>query len=589
MKNYELNTKNSKKTIIGISILFCIVILIIGGTFAFFTQSDSETTDNIATVDINKTLKYYDNNDYMRGNLIPVVEEDVIKFASKNELNNYTNDNICKYQDDMYACSLYQFTIENIADVTQKIIVTLNPYPNTFTNLHYLILEEEQLNLIPDSKSLNIGTPIEGLNSSQMLNEVIIKPKESKTYTVIFYIKAMGYDQTSEDANKNFGAIINVNSITTGYNIANIVGESCYDFTELPDKTYKLTKFNGINHKTGEITEGCGVTKNKDTGLYSVEIPSKIGDYNISTLGNTLFSAVNTLEDGTITGTNQFINIEKLTIEEGITTIEDGIYDIDKKKGNGTFFGIGADLVTQKPNPDRILEVNMPNSLKHIGDVAFSTTAIREIEIPDSVETVGIAAFYNNFSLTYLNFKKDISGNTKLSTIGEYAFQDNSISTLTIPNSVMFIGDYVFFRNKNLISLTFEEGSQLKEIGDYVFYGNNINSVVIPSSVQIIGDSAFAYNYNLTKVIFEDSQDKSSKLRYIGEHSFTGCDLTYDGTSDDEYLQLPASIEEIGDYAFEESFGNSRLDYIRFKGSREQLDLLGTEWYSSAIVKAWGE
>ena len=48
---YNLNKNNSKKLLIGASILFCIVILIIGGSFAFFTQSSSETTGNIVSVE----------------------------------------------------------------------------------------------------------------------------------------------------------------------------------------------------------------------------------------------------------------------------------------------------------------------------------------------------------------------------------------------------------------------------------------------------------------------------------------------------------------------------------------------------------
>ena len=39
---YELNTNNGKKLIIGLSILFCAVILIVGGSLAFFTQSDTK-------------------------------------------------------------------------------------------------------------------------------------------------------------------------------------------------------------------------------------------------------------------------------------------------------------------------------------------------------------------------------------------------------------------------------------------------------------------------------------------------------------------------------------------------------------------
>ena len=60
---------NSKKLIIGISILFCTVILIIGGTLAFFTQSDSKDINEVVTTN-NLSLDYDDKKDYMRNNLM---------------------------------------------------------------------------------------------------------------------------------------------------------------------------------------------------------------------------------------------------------------------------------------------------------------------------------------------------------------------------------------------------------------------------------------------------------------------------------------------------------------------------------------
>ena len=134
MSKFKLiKENNSKKLIIGVSILFCAVILIVGGTFAFFTGSDSKNIDNVATSNV--TLDYKDNTTYMRNNIIPVVESDVTKFASKNLVNStderkYTDEDICHYKDDMYACSLYEFTITNTADISQNIIVSMTPIIN---------------------------------------------------------------------------------------------------------------------------------------------------------------------------------------------------------------------------------------------------------------------------------------------------------------------------------------------------------------------------------------------------------------------------------------------------------------------------
>ena len=82
--NYEIekNTNNSKKLIIVLSILFCTIILIIGATTAYFTQSGIKSTGNVvATKKVE--LEYYDdfveNDNYMRQELIPASKDNVIK------------------------------------------------------------------------------------------------------------------------------------------------------------------------------------------------------------------------------------------------------------------------------------------------------------------------------------------------------------------------------------------------------------------------------------------------------------------------------------------------------------------------------
>ena len=124
MKEKEINNNNSKKLYVGISILFCTVILIIGATTAYFTQSDIKELGNVVSTN-QVTLSYTDNKEYMRNNLIPVIETDVVKFAMKNSLNNFTDNDICKYNDEYNACSLYEFTITNNASVTQELLVSM--------------------------------------------------------------------------------------------------------------------------------------------------------------------------------------------------------------------------------------------------------------------------------------------------------------------------------------------------------------------------------------------------------------------------------------------------------------------------------
>ena len=282
--NYSLEKNiNRKKLIIGVSILFCAIILIVGGTLAFFTGSDTKNLDDVATSNV--TLDYKDNTTYMRNNLIPVVEGDVTKFASKNLINStderkYTDEDICHYQDDMYACSLYEFTITNTASISQNIIVSMTPIINEYNNFYFILYESKVNEINNELNKIEVNTKIEQDTINFNNTNVILKPEESKTYTIVFYIKNLDIPQ--DDANKRFTASILVNSITTGYKKVVQLGEGCYDFEMLEDNTLKLTKFNGINHETGDIVEGCGVTKDEE-GFYSVTVPSSYSGVAVST------------------------------------------------------------------------------------------------------------------------------------------------------------------------------------------------------------------------------------------------------------------------------------------------------------------
>ena len=575
--NYSLEKNNNKNKIliIGISILFCTIILFFGATTAFLAQSKSETVGNIVSVD-KVSLKYTDNSKYMKDNLIPAVEQDVPKFAMKNSYNDekYTDDDICKFTDEYNACSLYEFTIENTIDAAQSLTVSMTPTLNQYNNLYFILYQGKANELKENSKVIEYNTKIEQDTIHFSNLNLVLKGNTSETYTIVFYIKNLDYAQ--DDLNKRFAASISVNSITTGYNVSTEVGEGCYESVKLDDGTYKLTRFNGINHQTGDIVEGCGVTKNGD--YYSVTVPSTYGGHTISTLGNSLFYPMDLEEFDSSNITSMMLSpkhyyIKELKINEGITTIEDGMEFGEIEPLGDVNIGLltfgGKNAATMQPLNEEGVKVTLPNSLKYLGNYAFNFTLMKEIKLPNNLEYIGNEAMAVNPYLT----------------------------EIFIPASVKEIGEYAFMAgtNTNLEKVTFEDTqnnpSQLITIGNNAFSDTNFQTLIIPSSVKTIGDLAFAYNENLTKLTIKDTLDKPSQLTTIGESAFADTDLSYDGSSEEEYLQLPASITKIGSHAFTGMYGLPNLFAIRFKGTREQLDLLGTNWYNTTktTVKAINE
>jgi len=75
--------------------------------------------------------------------------------------------------------------------------------------------------------------------------------------------------------------------------------------------------------------------------------------------------------------------------------------------------------------------------------------------------------------------------------IGERAFAGNALASVVIPDSVTYIGSEAF-ANNYIASLTISGG--LARVGTRVFANNRLASVSIPPSVVYIGDGAFANN-----------------------------------------------------------------------------------------------
>ena len=125
------------------------------------------------------------------------------------------------------------------------------------------------------------------------------------------------------------------------------------------------------------------------------------------------------------------------------------------------------------------------------------------------VTTIDYGAF-NNSSLTSITIPNSVT------SIGNGAFRSTDLVSITIPNSVTSIGDSAFFYCDDLTSITIP--NSITRIGNSVFeYCLLLPSITIPNSVTNIGERAFEYCHSLTSIAFPDS------VTTIGQSAFGGC------------------------------------------------------------------
>lgn len=193
--------------------------------------------------------------------------------------------------------------------------------------------------------------------------------------------------------------------------------------------------------------------------------------------------------------------------------------------------------------------IQFGKSVRSIGAEAFSgcRNLNGDLTLPDSVQIVGNDAFSECTGLT-----GTLTLGSSLQTIGAGAFYDCSFSgNLVIPDSVTSIGRYAFYSRPYLrpeTQGTLTLGRNLRTIGESAFCESRYTgSLTIPDSVVEIGERAFYQCENLNGTL-----TLGKNLRTIGKEAFSGCAFT--GS-----LTIPEGITEIADGTFSSLYQSSGM------------------------------
>ena len=187
--------------------------------------------------------------------------------------------------------------------------------------------------------------------------------------------------------------------------------------------------------------------------------------------------------------------------------------------------GIGGDIF----NGCEVLEkVTLPDYPTYVGNNAFKQPALKEIELPISVETIGDYAFagmpIENIDLSHVR------------SFGKGCFKNSAIKNIQLANGMNTIPEEMFSGCWGLISVVIP--SSVKSIDNKAFEEcDNLETVSIPGSVESIGDEVFWSCDNLKTVNIAEGVKK------MGSQLFQECWSL-------ENISLPSTIEEIGHLVF---------------------------------------
>ncbi|MEF2919273.1 MAG: leucine-rich repeat domain-containing protein [Acutalibacteraceae bacterium] len=247
-----------------------------------------------------------------------------------------------------------------------------------------------------------------------------------------------------------------------------------------------------------------------------------------------------TTENASNTKTSTVETGEEQTYAEGDFTysiINDNEVKIVNYKGSQAIIVI-PDVTTGSQCPELA-----DKKVTAIGDSAFYEKGLTSVTFGKNITSIGDSAFYLNTDIVEL----DLSACVNLTKIGKCAFaENNSLLNLTLPDNLEIIDDGAFRGCDYLAKL--ETGSKLQSIGYQAFYGcNRLTAVNIKGGNNAtIGTNAF-YDCNALKSI-----SIGNGVTAINKYAFRYCkNLTS--------LDIADSVTTIGFGAFMECGNLSEL------------------------------
>ena len=220
-------------------------------------------------------------------------------------------------------------------------------------------------------------------------------------------------------------------------------------------------------------------------------------------------------------------------------------------------------------------EVNLPSTLKTIGNYAFNMSGSKEIYIPAGVTYIGTGCFGNNGNLTKIIVDKDNTAYTSVDGV----LYDKAMSTLlcypggktgesfVVPGGVTVIGQSAVSMNQNLITVVIPNG--VTEIGMEAFSGcYSLTDIHLSDSVKTIGNGAFSMT-SIESIIIPEGVSVLNSI-------FDGCDNL-------RTIVIHKSITQIYYGVFPDYWENDAVIYYR--GSQEEWTNIDIESDNDGLAR----
>lgn len=291
---------------------------------------------------------------------------------------------------------------------------------------------------------------------------------ENTNITGITFEEGSQIKWIGDHAFKNCSSLKTINNVPAGLTDIN---EWCFESTAL--ESVDLSNTNVTIMKDGVFYNNKSLT--------SIQLPNKLENF----------------WDNAFNGCTSLNNIVMPSTVVGIyNNVFDGCTSLSNVKFNDRYTTLGHHVFKNCP----LAAVTFPNTLNSIGEYAFEGTKLETVDLSNTqITSLPNGSFYNCQQLN------DVKLPIALTDIGERAFYQSTIASITFPSS-------------------------LQKIDAWAFQYTKLTNVVIPTKTGHIGDGAFSDNANLNTVVVNGLEC------YLAVSAFANCPTLTDVyiTSDKE-------------------------------------------------------
>ena len=269
---------------------------------------------------------------------------------------------------------------------------------------------------------------------------------------------------------------------------------------------YEVTGGNIYFDKTTGTVTSC------DPEVTEANIPSEIDGVAVTSIADWAFiNCFNSLTSIDIPCSVKYIGYDIFSGGYSLTNISVAEDNTAYSSVDGILFDKDKTKLIKYPAKKTDASYSIPDSVTSIGYAAFChCMSLTSVTIPDSVTDIDAIAFAGCTNLTSIRIPDSVK-----SIIGVFD-GCTSLTSITLPSSLTYIGGNAFYNCTSLKSI--EIPDSVTCIGEWAFRNcTGLTSITIPSSVTSIGLAAFQDCINLTDVTI------SNGVTSIYEVAFAGC------------------------------------------------------------------